>query len=255
MLKRNVIGGNLLYLFLVILFPSCLLSSSPRPLLALSAHEALGDSVLSLQLVGVIISEIPGSSVAVLKDEISGEMKILKEGETFSGIKIVRIYRNRILLEKEKQTFQLFIGSKRVSQIQEKTEKRPVDRPYESQESTETPAGESKSIKTMEFSRSEIERRIKEEMPILLSEARILPNLVDGEMQGFRISRLPAKSILSKLGIRVNDIIKEINGTQINSIETMLSFYTALSNSNEFNLVLQRNGRLVHLHYVLKDGP
>lgn len=89
-------------------------------------------------------------------------------------------------------------------------------------------------------------------MPILMSSARIIPNMVAGKMEGFKISKLPQTSILSELGIRKNDIIKEINGTKINDLESLLSLYQRIWSENLFHIVLERNGKIVRMQFVLK---
>ena len=85
-----------------------------------------------------------------------------------------------------------------------------------------------------------------------MSSARIIPNMSAGKMEGFKISKLPEDSILSELGVRKNDIIKEINGTQINDLESLMSLYQRIWSENLFNIVLERNGKIVRMQFVLK---
>jgi CubicO group peptidase (beta-lactamase class C family) len=103
-----------------------------------------------------------------------------------------------------------------------------------------------------EFERLEIEKRVMEEIPMLMERARISPHQVNGEMRGFKITKLPENSILLELGIYRNDIIEEINNIQINDFETLLSLLSKLRSENRFEVAIKRNGRLIHLLYILK---
>jgi len=214
--------------------------------------EDLNSSIFSYQLAGVIISENPKSSLAVLKNENSGDFQILRVGESFSGMILTQIFKNHIVFERGDKAFRLFMGNRKPRAIPEIPEEMPEQRRPALTEKTESPFLNGDEIKYKEFRRSELEKRVREEMPVLLSEARITPNLVEGKIAGLRITRLPAKSILSELGIQRNDIIKEINGVRINSLDTMVSLYTKFLNENRFTILLERNGRMIRLQYTLK---
>jgi type II secretory pathway component PulC len=144
------------------------------------------------------------------------------------------------------------MGNQKPRRIPETHEEMPEQRRPALTEKTESPFLDGDEIKPKEFKRSELEKRVREEMPVLLSEARITPNLVEGKIAGLRITRLPAKSIFSELGIQRNDIIKEVNGVRINSLDTMVSLYTEFWNENQFTILLERNGRTIRLQYTLK---
>lgn len=50
----------------------------------------------------------------------------------------------------------------------------------------------------------------------ILQDAKAEPNMVNGEMSGFRLTRIRENSIYEKLGLRNGDVIKEINGQPTN---------------------------------------
>jgi type II secretion system protein C len=202
--------------------------------------------------VGVIISENPKSSLAVLKNENSGDFQNLRVGESFSDMILTQIFKNHIVFERGDKAFRLFMGSRKPRGLPEILEEMPEQRSPSLTEITESPFLNEDEIKPKEFRRSELEKRVREEMPLLLSEARITPNLVEGKMYGFRITKLPTNSILSELGVLRNDIIKEINGVRLNSFDTMISLYSEFGNENQFTILLERNGRRIRLQYTLK---
>jgi len=107
-------------------------------------------------------------------------------------------------------------------------------------------------LPTKEFSRSEVERRIREEWSLIIEETRFVPNIVDGKISGFKITKLPSKTILSDIGILNNDIIKEINGIELNDMRTLFSLFDRFRDENQFEVHVERNGKLHRLFYILK---
>jgi general secretion pathway protein C len=211
----------------------------------------LPESQLPFRVVGVIISEISTSSVAVLKNINNGEIAMVRIGESLLGMRLTRISKYHVFFERENKTYQLYIGGRELLQFAENPEKvkKEIQAPQKIKPSQPK---QLESIEPKELERTELEKRIKEEMPILMSSARIIPNMVAGKMEGFKISKLPQTSILSELGIHKNDIIKEINGTKINDLESLLSLYQRIWSENLFHIVLERNGKIVRMQFVLK---
>lgn len=107
-------------------------------------------------------------------------------------------------------------------------------------------------IKRIELERQIVERKIKTAIPELINKVKIEQNLVKGEMRGIKIAELPEDSFISKLEIYRNDIIKEINGIQINDFKTLFSIYNKLRNQSRFEVILERNGAPVRILYILK---
>lgn len=248
--KKRFLRICFISLFVLIVFQTSFLGGSR--FLNTYQSEDLNSSIFSYQLAGVIISKNPKSSLAVLKNENSGDFQILKVGESFSDMILIQIFKNHIVFERGGKAFRLFMGNQKPRGIPVIPDEMTEQRRPALREKTESPFLNEDEIKPKEFSRSELEKRFKEELPVLLSEARITPNLVEGKISGLRITRLPEKSILSELGIQRNDIIKEVNGVRINSLDTMVSLYTEFWNENRFTILLERNGLMIRLQYTLK---
>jgi hypothetical protein len=63
----------------------------------------------ALNLLGVIVSENASFSLAVLKDKSIDEVVIVKMGENISGLELINVFKNRIILQKKNETFQIFL--------------------------------------------------------------------------------------------------------------------------------------------------
>ena len=218
-----------------------------------TAPEEYEDPLPSLSLIGVVISKNPSSSLAVLINKQTGNTKMLRIGEILLGMKLVQVYNNRVIFQKNEKTFQIFLGMGKLSSIEKKAPENPDD--YSLPEQTKNPPITNQldsNVITKELNRAEVERRIEAEWALIMRETRFVPNLVKGKVSGFKITKLPAKSFLSEIGIYKNDIIKEINGVKLNDVQKLFSLYNNFKDNNQFKVSVERNGKLIQLSYILK---
>jgi type II secretion system protein C len=206
-----------------------------------------------LSLIGVVVSQDASSSIATLKNEQSGEILTLRTGENILGFTLSQVFKNSVILKRGDQTYRVFLGRGRISKTTELPQKRPMETPPSAPE--KKPAEEQRpgnDVIHMEFNREEVERRLEEELPLIMKDARFIPNLEDGVVRGFKITRLPAQTILSEVGIRRNDIILKINDVELNSVEGMLDLFMKFRNETQFEVSIQRGGKIFRIQYTLK---
>jgi len=104
---------------------------------------------------------------------------------------------------------------------------------------------------TLTLSRSDIQDSLKN-INKLLPQARIRPHLKDGKPDGFARSYIKANSFFTKLGLRRGDIVKSINGKQINTPEDAFSFYQALESGAPLSMEISRGGKPKTINYRFK---
>jgi type II secretion system protein C len=206
-----------------------------------------------LSLVGVVISKEASSSVATIKNEQSGEILILRTGESILNFTLSQVLENSVILKKGEQTYRIFLGRGRINKTTEPLQEKPAEILPPAQE--KKPAKRQRpgsDVIHMEFNRKEVERRFEEELPMIMKDARFVPNLEEGKVRGFKITRLPAQSILSEVGIRRNDIVLKINDDELNSVEGMLDLYMKFRNEDSFEVSIERRGKILRIQYTLK---
>jgi len=206
----------------------------------------------ALSLVGVIVSENPSASLAILKNESTGKTAILRIGENILDFTLVQVFENRVVLQKGNQTFQIFLGRGSLVKAQDVLPQNPteiVPLPKE-----DYPKSEESNINVTkkEFVREDVLKRLEAEWPAIVNETRFEPNLVSGKTSGFKITNLPEKTILSDMGILKNDIIKGVNGVELNNMDAVFSLYNQLKDESRFEVSVERNGKLLRILYVLK---
>ncbi len=104
---------------------------------------------------------------------------------------------------------------------------------------------------TITVARSDIQDSLKN-INKLLTQARIRPHLKDGKSDGFVLSYIKPNSFFTKLGLKRGDIIKKINGKQINTPEDAFSFYQALESGAPLSMEISRGGKPKTINYRFK---
>lgn len=98
---------------------------------------------------------------------------------------------------------------------------------------------------------SEIEAAMSN-LETLAKDARVVPHYQNGQVVGFKVFRIKAGSVYSKLGLKNGDIIERVNGQDIDGPERALALYQTLRNEKGFQLDLRRRNQPLTLSYEVK---
>ena len=218
-----------------------------------NSPQERGGRLPPLTLVGVILSKDASSSIAILKNGQNNQTHMLGVGEKIMDFTLIQILENSVVLKRSDQTYTIYLGRGRMTRAAQPSQKRPLETPQEKPdiEPVEQP-GSSSNVIQMEFDRDEVEKRLEAELPLIMKEARFIPNMVEGRVMGFRITRLPRQSILSEVGIRRNDVVLKINEVELNSVEGMLDLYMRFRNESRFEVTIERSGKIIRIQYTLR---
>lgn len=177
---------------------------------------------------------------------------MLRIGENILGLTLVQVFENRVVLQKENQTFQIFLGRGSLVKAQEIPPQNPVEPVLLPKE--DVPKSEESNIDMVkkEFVKEDVLKRLEAEWPVIVNETRFVPNILEGKTSGFKIINFPEKTILSDMGILKNDIIKEVNGVELNDMDAIFSLYNQFKDESRFEVRVERNGKLLRILYVLK---
>lgn len=86
----------------------------------------------------------------------------------------------------------------------------------------------------------------------IMTDARFLPNVVDGAQQGFILREVRPGGIYQNLGLLNNDVVLRINEFNISNPETALQALNALRGMERINLDIIRDGRKMTLNFLIK---
>lgn len=102
-----------------------------------------------------------------------------------------------------------------------------------------------------EVPRGEIDRTLSNLNEVAM-QARIVPAFKDGQAQGFKLFSIRPDSIYSKIGVQNGDVIRRINGFDLNSPEKALEVYSKLKESSRIEIEIERNGAPIRKTYNVR---
>jgi general secretion pathway protein C len=76
----------------------------------------------------------------------------------------------------------------------------------------------------------------------LLRQARVEPNIVDGQTDGFVVRMIRPGSLFSMLGLQVGDVLRDINGVKLDTPEKALQVFQQLREARQISIALERQG-------------
>jgi type II secretory pathway component PulC len=99
--------------------------------------------------------------------------------------------------------------------------------------------------------RGDVVERILTNTVQLTAGTRIVPVLREGKARGFELVLNRPGSVFSLLGLRVHDVVKNINGYDISSPDNALAAYASLRDARELTVDIERGGKPVQLRYSI----
>jgi general secretion pathway protein C len=101
------------------------------------------------------------------------------------------------------------------------------------------------------LSRSEINASVQSAEQIL-GESKIFPEIRNGKIIGFRVSQIADNSVIKKMGIQANDVIKNVNGQSLDSLERSTEIWQKMKTASEIHMLVERNGADQTLSYYMR---
>jgi general secretion pathway protein C len=104
--------------------------------------------------------------------------------------------------------------------------------------------------------RTVLDRRYVEQsmgdLPKLLSQARAVPYMVNGAMNGFRLDFIAPSSFYEKIGLKYGDVLQQVNGVDVRDPGTMLTLFQQLRNEKTVKLDVLRNNQRTAMTFDIR---
>ncbi|HET9238581.1 MAG TPA: type II secretion system protein GspC [Oligoflexus sp.] len=214
--------------------------------------DKLVKSDLPLKLTGVIFAGDPFNGLAMIENTQKKRTSSYMVGETIQDdAKLVEIYDDRVILERntgreyvELEKFVMPTPKRKgqggrpgaVGTALDRLASKPPPDAYQ-EEGFER---KGMNIKlTDEFKRNIL---APEMLTKVLQDAKAEPNMVGGELKGFRLTRIRENSVYEKAGFQNNDIVEEINGIPLRDAAGAIRLLNQLRSEKEIEVRLNRNG-------------
>lgn len=85
-----------------------------------------------------------------------------------------------------------------------------------------------------------------------MTDARLLPSMKDGKVEGFRVSEVKPQGIFGTIGIKNGDVLLRINDFPIDSPEKAIQSFASLKGQNRIRLDLVRDGQPATFNYDIR---
>jgi general secretion pathway protein C len=199
---------------------------------------ALEKTPLQIRLRGTVSRE-SGDSLAVIEDIRTKKQDIYHVGDVILGeAKLIAVSRNKVYLERD--------GKQEILEVHEKPEGKPTEKAA-GRRFQRTPIPEGRGIKRLSATRYRIPRQDVQNafgnMNHLLTQVRMVPNFKDGQPDGFKLLSIKSGSLIHRSGFRDGDIIKRVNGIEIDSPEKAFEVYEQVKNEPVITVEVMRGGR------------
>ena len=86
----------------------------------------------------------------------------------------------------------------------------------------------------------------------VMSDARLLPSIKDGKVEGFRASEVKPSGVFGMVGIKNGDVLLRINDFPIDSPEKAIQSFVTLKGQSRIKLDIVRDGRPTTFNYDIR---
>jgi general secretion pathway protein C len=196
------------------------------PIVIPEADENLSDTRLTnLVLKGTIASAIPEYSVAVIADG-TAEQRVYAIGDSLgSGTTLHSVYADRVVLNENGALTNLRL---------------PSDYP---RATTQVRRSTTTTRRASTSNTQNLRNVVSQNLTKLTEVIRFTPYTVDGQPVGFRVYPGRDKRQFAALGLRPQDLIKDINGQALTDPTQAMQIFESLGEQTQVTVTIERNGQ------------
>ena len=209
------------------------------------------ESSLPFSLKGTIIHANPRRSVATIQAGLENKSLSYQQGDFIEKqAEIKKIERAKVIFFNQ--------NNNRLEYIIIPEEKAKLNISYQEKETqSKVPEQKDSLVKRQdnrfEMKRSDLNENL-ENLPEILSQARVVPHTENGELLGFRFAKIDKGSIYEDLGFEKGDIIKKVAGEFVTTPEQALELFERLKGGSGFKMLVEREGKELELEYNVNEN-
>jgi general secretion pathway protein C len=210
---------------------------------------------LRLKLLGTLVAGAPEWSFASIQDAVTQKTGTYMVGDAIQGAEVLEIERARVIIKNNnrREFIDGTAGDGAPPSYVPPTAPSPGP-PVASGPPGSNVLGQgirATSENEYEIPRGDIDKTLANLNDVAM-QARIVPAFKDGVAQGFKLFSIRPDSIYTKIGVQNGDVIRRINGYDLNSPEKALEIYSKLKEASRIDIELERNGSAVRKTYNVR---
>lgn len=218
--------------------------------MAFDEDEELTRSALRVKLLGTTLANVPEWSIATLFDLNDSKSSVHMIGDKVLDAEIVAIELRRVIILNSGRREYIDATEPEGGGSAPKFAAKAAS-PAKKESPTDLSGIRATSANTYEVPKDELQKALGN-MNEIATQARIVPSFKNGESQGFKIFSIKPNSLFTKLGIQNGDVIKRVNGFDINSPDKALEIYSKLQSSNRIEIEFERGGSPTRKTYNIR---
>lgn len=215
---------------------------------AVSAEAVKSD--LPIKLVGTIFGGDPYSGIALIENSQKKSVNSFFVGDSVTKEAIVKeIYKERIIVDRGGRREYIEISPTELTRTRRKKKSAPKNtEPGIAPIATEPPPpsfkedGFERKEKDITMTQAYRQKLLTTDFTKVLQDCKATPNMVDGELRGFIITRIRKDSIYEKAGMQNDDIVEEVNGVPLTDTSQAIRLLQSLRNESEIEVRVKRSG-------------
>ncbi|UJF19442.1 type II secretion system protein GspC [Vibrio sp. SS-MA-C1-2] len=191
---------------------------------------------LNVSLVGIVASNNPKFSLAVIAHK--GKQETYGIEDTIKGTRasLVAIYANKVIIKNNGRDETLMMAGVKE---EESTSKRPSRSPN-------TRSGDKNSQEL-----AKIKQEIVKNPGSLMNYIRLSQVKKNNKIQGFRVNPGRDRRLFDDVGLKANDLAVSLNGFDLTNNQEISQIWQQLSTMSEFNLTVERDGQRYDIYVGL----
>jgi general secretion pathway protein C len=240
--------------------PTCI-PAEAQPVLASAGGSVIvpGEiaSTLPLQLLATMESDDPAWSMATIRDVETNALGPYTANEQLRpGVTILAVERGRVVLLNHGQREFIMLGAQPPPPAPSKPKPTEAEAPASKPGKSVAIEGAEQAISCSSDNACTVERKFVDELlqnpAQLMTQARMYPVTKDGETAGFRVSGVKSGSLATLLGLKNGDVVSEINGSKLGSIDDAMAMYQKLRRANHLSVTVERGGAVITKEISIK---
>ena len=217
----------------------------PEPVAKPSWSPTPVRSALHGTLVGTAIADPPRYSLCQITNPDVNETQVYSIGDKYQGARVYQVEKERVLIDNDGRNEYIDNNAAAAPNLGVTPMPGPV-----------AAAGGDDGVKQLSenqyvVAKAEINNALTN-LSDLATKARIVPSFKNGVANGFKLFSIVPDSLYSKIGVQNGDVIRKINGYEMNSPDKALEIYQKLRDANRIEIELERRGDTVRKSYSIE---
>jgi general secretion pathway protein C len=216
-----------------------------------SKSQEVVKSDVPVKLMGTIYGGDPYSGIALVENETKKTINSFMVGDMLTkDVMVKEVHKERIIIDHSGRLEYVEVVTESLSRNRRAKKKAPATsaEPDIKPIATAPPPDQFKEDglerkgHDTQMTQAYRQKLLTTDFTKVLQDAKATPNMVDGELKGFVLTRIRQDSIYEKAGLQNDDIVTEVNGVPLTDTAQAIRLLQSLRNESEIEVRILRGG-------------